>query len=330
VRGASHVGPDSCLTMRSRIAVAAVLLASAACTSAVPKALPSLSASSTPAIATPTPSRPSVPAFSARRVYATIRELVTKAPYREASTAAYRRAATIMADHFAALGYTVRRQIFSVPAGKCDGIPVKAGPSQNIVAEPPGFDQTKPHLVVGGHLDTVPDTPGANDDASGPALILELARLARITPTRMPIVFVAFGAEERRRQSPSRSEYALGSRAYIDKMSKARARALKGMINIDMVGAGSRVEIIGPSGPMVASLYSTARRLGIPAVTFATISQGFSDHITFQSAGYPVGWLWAGDNPTLHTPRDKLDIIQLPELDRIGDVAWATLQTLKI
>jgi Zn-dependent M28 family amino/carboxypeptidase len=271
-----------------------------------------------------------VPSFDAKRVYRTIREIVTQAPYREASTAAYRRAATLVAGRFAALGYTVRRQTFPVPAGTCDGVKVKAGTSQNVVAEPPGFDPTKPHLVVGGHLDSVPDTPGANDDASGPSVILELARLARLAPTRMPVVFVAFGAEERRRQSPTKSEYALGSQHYIDVMSSARRRALKGMINIDMVGAGSRVQVIGSSGPVVGALYSTARRLRIPVVTAATISQGFSDHITFQAAGFPVGWLWAGDNPTLHTPQDRMDVIQVTELARIGRVAWATLRTLKI
>jgi Zn-dependent M28 family amino/carboxypeptidase len=146
----------------------------------------------------------------------------------------------------------------------------------------------------------------------------------------MPVVFVAFGAEERRRQSTSRSQYALGSRAYIDAMSKARRHGLRGMINIDMVGARSNVQIIGPSGPMVGALYASARKMKIPAETHATISQGFSDHVTFQAAGYPVGWLWAGDNPTLHTPRDRMGVIQRAEIARIGRVAWATLQTLRI
>jgi hypothetical protein len=319
------------VTRRIRRGLAALLVVLAACTGTKPVSAPSPSPSPS---ASPTvsrsPSPPPIPAFSARRAIETIRVLVTKAPYREAASAAYRKSAAIVETRFKALGYTVRRQTFAVPGGTCDGIAVKAGTSVNIVAEPPGFDPSKPHLVVGGHLDSVPDTPGANDDASGPAVILELARLARISPTRMPIVFVAFGAEERRRQSPTKSQYALGSRAYIAAMSTTRRKALKGMINIDMVGAGSRVQIIGPSGPMVGALYSSARKLSIPAETHATISQGFSDHIVFQSAGYPVGWLWAGDNPTLHTPRDTMAVIQAAEVLRIGRVAWATLRTLRI
>jgi Zn-dependent M28 family amino/carboxypeptidase len=255
---------------------------------------------------------------------------VTRAPDREAGSAAYRTAARIVESRFRALGYTVYRQPFPVPAGKVNLIPVKARTSFNVVAEPPGFDPRKPHLVVGGHLDTVPNTPGANDDASGPAVILELARLARLTPTKMPVVFVAFSAEERRRQSPTQSEYALGSKAYVAAMSTARRHALKGMINIDMVGAGPDVQVIGTTGSIVATVYSIARRLKIPAETHATIFQGFSDHISFQAAGFAAAWLWAGDNPTLHTPQDTMAVIQPTEVARIGRVAWETLRTLRL
>jgi aminopeptidase S len=257
-------------------------------------------------------------------------ELVTRAPYREAASPAYRTAVAIVGARFKALGYTVSYLPFAVPAGKVNLIPVQAGQSEDVVATPPGYDYGKPHLVVGGHLDTVPNTPGANDDASGPAVILELARLARLSPTRMPVVFVAFGAEERRRQSPTQSEYALGSKAYLAALAPAERRSLKGMINIDMVGAGPDVQIIGTTGSIVATMYTIGRRLNIPAETHATISQGFSDHITFQSAGIPAAWLWAGNNPTLHTPRDTMKIIRPAELARIGAVAWETLRTLSL
>jgi len=315
--------------MRRSLAVALVLLAGCTATAkiATPTPTPSVSTSTSP---TPSVSAPVPPAFSVANVVRTIREIVTRAPYRVAGSAAYGVAGSIIEVHFRALGYTVKRQPFSVPAGKVNLIPVSAGTTFNIVAEPPGFDPAKPHLVVGGHLDSVPNTPGANDDASGPAVILELARLARLSPTRMPIVFVAFSAEERRRQSPTQSEYALGSKAYIAAMSRARARALKGMINIDMVGAGSDVQVIGSTGSIVATMYSIARHLGIPVEAHATIAQGFSDHISFQAAGYAAGWLWAGDNPTLHTPRDTMAVIQPAELGRIGRVAWETIRTLRL
>jgi len=306
------------------------LLVLAACTSA-PVAKPSPTPSLTPSpTASPSTSAPTLPVFSASNVVRSIRELVTRAPYREAASAAYRVAVGIVGSRFKALGYTVRYLPFPVPAGKVNLIPVQAGTSQDVVATPPGYDPRKPHLVVGGHLDTVPNTPGANDDASGPAVILELGRLARLSPTRTPVVFVAFGAEERRRQSPTRSEYALGSKAYLDSLAPPERRSLKGMINIDMVGAGPDVQIIGTTGSIVATMFTIARRLHVPAETHATISQGFSDHITFQAAGIPAAWLWAGDNPTLHTPRDTMRVIQEAELARIGAVAWETLRTLSL
>ena len=306
------------------------LLVLAACTSA-PVAKPSPTPSLTPSpTASPSTSAPTLPVFSATNVVRSIRELVTRAPYREAGSAAYRVAVGIVGSRFKSLGYTVRYLPFPVPAGKVNLIPVRAGTSQDVIATPAGYDPRKPHLVVGGHLDTVPNTPGANDDASGPAVILELARLARLSPTRMPVVFVAFGAEERRRQSPTRSEYALGSKAYLDTLAPAERRSLKGMINIDMVGAGPDVQIIGTTGSIVATMFTIARRLHVPAETHATISQGFSDHITFQAAGIPAAWLWAGDNPTLHTPRDTMHVIQPAEIARIGAVAWETLQTLSL
>src|SRR5947207_12598897 len=240
--------------MRKGAAVSLLILA--ACTSA-PVAKPSPTPSLTPSrTAPPSASAPTLPVFSATNVVRSIRELVTRAPYREAASAAYRVAVGIVGRRFKSFGYTVRYLPFPVPAGKVNLIPVRAGTSQDVIATPAGYDPRKPHLVVGGHLDTVPNTPGANDDASGPAVILELARLARLSPTRMPVVFVAFGAEERRRQSSTQSEYALGSKAYIAAMSRNRARALKGMINIDMVGAGSDVQIIGSTGSIVATTYS--------------------------------------------------------------------------
>lgn len=233
-----------------------------------------------------------------------------------------------MAEAFASSGYTVRRQRFDVPGGTNDRIRVPAGTSQNVIAEPDGFDRSKPHLVVGGHLDAVPDTAGANDNASGPAVIAELARLASIERTRIPIVWVAFGAEERIR-GPGLNAYSLGSRAYLKAMTAAERRALKGMINIDMVGAGRNVQIIGSDGPMVASLLAAARKLKIAREVHASIPQGFSDHVQFQNAGYSVGWLWAGNNPTLHRPSDTLAVIQRAELRRIGRVAWQMLRTYR-
>src|SRR5438046_817105 len=147
--------------MRKPLVVVLALLA--ACTAA-PKAAPPTptpSASVSPSATVSKP--PAVPAFSVANVVRTIREIVTRAPYRVAGSAAYGVAGSIVEAKFRALGYTVKRQPFSVPAGKVNLIPVPAGTTFNVVAEPPGFDPTKPPLRLRGHLDRRPTPPGTAD-----------------------------------------------------------------------------------------------------------------------------------------------------------------------
>lgn len=268
------------------------------------------------------------PAFSALRALEHVRALVSIGA-REASGASYREAAAYVAGRFEMMGYTVSSQRFAVPGGRVDATPVEAGSSQNVVAEPPGFDQRTPYLVVGGHLDTVPDSPGANDNASGIGMLLELARLAAASPPDLPVVFVAFGAEERRRQSVSRSVYALGAQAYLREMNRTRRASLYGMINLDMVGNGDRVLLVADGGPVARAARAAARRLKIPFESRARVAHGYSDHIRFEQAGYPVAWLWAGDHPTLHTPSDTLRVVERAQLRRTGRLAWQTIRTLR-
>ena len=170
-----------------------------------------------------------------------IRHLSETIGIREAGSAAFRKAADYAVAALAGYGYTVLRQNVPLPAGMSQGVAVPAGETQNLIAKPRGYDPKKPHLLVGAHLDTVAVTPGANDNGSGSAIVLELARLASITPTAMPVVFVLFGGEERRLKGPAGAVF--GSRLYLEKLSGAEGRALKGMLSIDMVGAGSRAYI---------------------------------------------------------------------------------------
>lgn len=314
-------------------ALVVLVLATGACTSSPERPIPPLTASPrpTPTVAPSTPSATSTPKaarFRARNAIAIIEQIVELGP-RETTSAAYRRASALVAERLDALGYDVRFQAFDVSAGAVDGMPAPAGRTRNVIAEPPGFDPAAAHLVVGGHLDSVPDSPGANDNASGIGVMLELARLARREPPRMPVVFVAFGAEERRRQSPTRSEIFLGAQAYLDDQSASRASGLRGMINLDMVGNGDEVLVLGGEGPIVATLLAAARRLDVPARP-TSLGGSYSDHQAFADAGYPVGWLWAGDHPSLHTPRDTVAVIQGRQIARVGTVAWETLTRLRI
>ena len=249
---------------------------------------------------------------------------------REATSAAYQRAAGYVARRFASWGYTVTRQRFPVPAGKSQGFAVGAGITQNVIATPPGYDPTKPHLVVGGHLDTVTPSPGGNDNGSGAAMVLELARLASLAKPAMPVVWIEFGAEERRRLGDSGATY--GSRYYVAHLSASEGRSLRGMLAIDMVGNGPQAFVCHESltgDGFVDALLATAKRLRLAAQKRVVVGL-FSDHHAFEHAGYTVAWLWSGENPTLHTPRDTIAIAQLSSIDRIGRIAWETLRTLRL
>ena len=304
-----------------RKTVVAVLLAVLACTPSEPAATPAPTVSFSPS-PTPEPSpTPVVARFDAARAMRTVRALARLGP-RETGSDTYWVAARLVGRRLRALGYTVRRQRFRVRAGTNDGIAVPAGSTFNLIAEPPGYRPGEDHLVVGGHLDTVPDSPGANDNGSGIAVMVELARLAAIAPPRLPVVFVAFGAEERRR-GPGLNDYAVGSRTYLERMTAAERAAIRGAANIDMVGAGSRVNLEGQGGAY-ARAFAAGRRLDIPVAPIST--RYYSDHVRFEERDVPVVWLWAGDHASLHTPSDVASVVQPAELSRVGRLAWALVR----
>lgn len=312
--------------MRRLLALALAVLG--ACTSGAPVVAPPRpgpAAAPSPAVsAAPSPA----PAFSAGRALETVRTLTQEFPRREATSAAYAGASDFVAGALVGLGYTVRRQRVPVPSGTVDGTPVDAGTTQNVIGEPPGFDPARPHVVVGGHLDTVPDTPGANDNGSGIAVMLELARLASLRAPRTPAVFVAFGAEERRRRGVAGGAW--GSRAYVRAVPPAQRRGIRGAIVLDMIGNGDEVIVVARANdPMGRRLLEAARRVRVPAHR-QTTGRFFSDNVAFEEAGVPAAWLWAGDHPTLHSPRDTIEVVERAELHRVGVLAWETLRTVRV
>ena len=83
-------------------------------------------------------------------------------------------------------------------------------PSQNVIAEKPGGPDAIGVVVLGAHYDTVPDVPGANDNASGTAVLLTLAEQLQNQPLPFTVRFIAFGSEELGLR---------GSRHYLDSLS---------------------------------------------------------------------------------------------------------------
>jgi Zn-dependent M28 family amino/carboxypeptidase len=118
-----------------------------------------------------------------------------------------------------AYGYAVGRQTYS-----CYDKSVS-----NLIAEKTGTD--KGVVILGAHYDTVPGTPGADDNASAVAGLLELARLLKESPNKKTISLVAFVNEE----PPCFGSYHMGSMVYA-KTLKEQQVLIDVMISLEMIG----------------------------------------------------------------------------------------------
>jgi len=101
----------------------------------------------------------------------------------------------------------------------------------NLIADLPGATTGPAPYIVGAHYDTVPGTPGADDNASGVAVMLELARRAVGKPPKAPIRFVAFTLEE----PPAHATRHQGSHIFVEELVKSGG-GTAGAIILEMVG----------------------------------------------------------------------------------------------
>ncbi len=249
---------------------------------------------------------------------AAVRHLAGTIGPREATGTSYARAADWVERSFTRMGFEVVRQRVDVPAGVSAEVAVPAGRSSNVVATTPGFDPAGPHLVVGAHLDTVPPAPGAEDNASGIGVMLAVAEAVSEGRTRLPVVFVAFGAEEPR--GPSDDEHHYGSRRYVAVMTPAQREALRAMVSLDRVGVGATVPIGSAvdTDPVQRSLLAAARRLGVPAVPDP--DQRSSDHWSFVRAGLPGARLGSTPYAGYHSAADVPAVVSPDQLERVGRI----------
>lgn len=255
---------------------------------------------------------------------ADVRLLAGRIGPRLATAPAYRRAGRVVARRLEQLGYDVKRETFRVPAGDSWGVPVEAGRSFNVVAEPPGFGPTRPHVVVGAHLDSVAVSPGAEDNASGVAVMLETARLAARQGTRLPTVFIAFGAEEPRGDGDDMHHF--GSRHHVRQMGARRQQALRAMVALDRVGVGGVVPVCtGPLSPprVQRALVRAARRVDVPARQCENTA---SDHWSFEKADLTVARLGSISYAAYHSAQDRPQVVNPRQLGRTGRVIWEWLR----
>lgn len=183
------------------------------------------------------------------------------------------------------------------------------GRSQNVVAKPSDAPCT---AYLGAHYDSVPAGPGANDNASGTSLLIELARARRVDG----VCVVAFGAEE---------VGLFGSRAFVREHGVGSAAF---MMNFDMVAKATRPTFIGDEA-LTRIAAEIARQRNFEVRTVASFGPGTSsDHASFQAAGVPVLMFYAGDDEFIHTAQDDLDNVSQDDLGRFLETAVAVLDRL--
>lgn len=190
---------------------------------------------------------------------------------------------------------------------------VSEAASHNVVATWRGeSDRT---IVLGAHYDSVPEGPGANDNASGVSTVLELARVlhARKSPFTIHVVF--FGSEE---------IGLVGSREYVSALSGAERERIVAMLNFDMVGVGDEPQV-GGSSALVELVTQLADERGEPVTQIGTDA---SDHASFIEAGMPALFFYRAEDPNYHTPEDRAGYVEADHLASAGNLALALIERL--
>ena len=206
-----------------------------------------------------------------------------------------------------------------------------------------------PPLLIGAHYDTVSGSPGADDNASGLVVLLEVALRLSAQPLARPIWLVAFCLEEQDR---------LGSQAFVSRL-KAERCELAGAIILECVGfarseagtqqappavpiavptQGDFLAIVGneASRSLVRQLEQEAQRLEAKLKTLSLVVPGQgealphtrrSDHASFWDAGYAAAVLTDTANfrnPHYHRETDTLDTLNLEFLSSVAATVTAT------
>ena len=206
------------------------------------------------------------------------------------------------------LGYTVTRSMVVIPGGS----------SSNLVADKAGLGTNRRLVLVTAHLDSInlaggPDAPapGADDNGSGIAGVLEIAHILAGTEHDDDLRLVLFGGEE---------QGLFGSSQYVADLSDADRDRISAVINMDMTASlnspepGVLLEGAPVSQPLIDRLAASAAAVTDLSVTIS-LNPFASDHVPFISAGLPAVLTIEGadsENHNIHSDRDTLSTIDSP------------------
>jgi hypothetical protein len=218
------------------------------------------------------------------------------------------------------------------------GIPWRRVSMRNVIGIIPGRNPQRKFqsLVVGAHYDHLglgwPDVrleywgkihPGADDNASGVAVLLELARvLGKSLKPKRTVVFVAFSGEEAGRK---------GSRYYVANQKRYPSEQSIGMLNLDTVGRLGKKKLLvlgaGSAKEWIHIFRGAGYTTGVQ-VEIVAKELDSSDQKSFQEAGVPAVQLFTGPHLDYHRPSDTADKIDPEGLLKVASVAKEVIEYL--
>jgi len=230
-----------------------------------------------------------------------------------------KQATSYLVTEFGKLGYKMGMEQFPLPSGLT---------SQNVVTSDPGTSSDFTVLVV-AHVDTRAGSPGANDNASGSAAVLELARTLKGTKHFPEFRFLIFGAEEENGYGTSR----LGSRYYLSTQPQAERAKILGVISMDTIAVGPELTFRnwGPKSPPLAdALVAYSKGKGLNGTR---LEGNKSDHEPFGETAIPAVWFermmpGGQSDTTMHTSGDTMDHVFVNLVAESVDVIRGYLLTL--
>ena len=275
------------------------------------------------------------PAFDAERAYADVLRQVEFGP-RIPGTPGHDAARAYFVETLGQLADRVLEQPVSATVG--DSVVVNG---TNIVASFNLSPDVRKRIMLAAHWDTRPradrdpdssrhhePVPGANDGASGVAVLLEMARLLHATPPDVGVDLVLFDLEDlgdyaTDDTTASRTPFALGSAAFVQ--NNPTYRPTYGIL-LDMVGDEDlRIAKEGYSQayarPIVEKVWAAAERVGADAFVDAPGGAVEDDHLPFLRQGIPViDLIQTPFAATWHTTSDTPEHVSAASLGQVGNV----------
>lgn len=196
--------------------------------------------------------------------------------------------------------------------------------SENIVGDLPGRDPRAGIIYVGCHHDTQANSVGADDNGTGVAGLLELARVLAPLPRRRTIRLISFGTEE---------QLSVGSASYVRRHRDEVAKQGRLMFNLDSLGSWMGITELICNGPSqlekVVSPYFE-RRGQYTKVRNDVVP--YADHFPFVAAGIPGVWLYrsncTGGRFFHHRPDDDLSRVSMRLMAELLESTAACLTDL--